>query len=433
MKFRPILRQHVRSAVALLVASLTVAGTLAVAGPASAAAANSTALDGVFCTSAANCWAVGNTQVKGVQLNLVLHWTGRKWFKVTVPSPGGTRPNDLSELVAVRCTTAADCWAVGDAVGSRGIERNQALHWDGKTWLVVRMPAPGAAFDALTDVSCTSPSSCWAVGAEGPVRPALAGTGSAGSAGPAGVRFFELNEVLHWNGTKWSVVSAPSPAGTGADAVSALESIRCASAVDCWAAGTAGRESEAEVFRNQMLHWNGRKWAQVTVPNPAGTKSPDFNEIIGLSCTSSANCWAAGAYGTSASSGKFLNEALHWNGRKWFKASVPNPDGTATGVSNVLTGVNCSSPTECWAVGHYGGGSATAETNQALHWNGTHWSKISTPNPGGLDPGNISTLNSVRCTAAANCWAVGIERTGNGAEVGQILHWNGKKWLVSRG
>jgi hypothetical protein len=392
-----------------------------------AAMAKSGQLDGVFCTTAANCWAVGGVFAKGALLNLVLHWTGKKWFKITVPSPGGTAAGERSELTAVRCTAARDCWAVGDSQGSRHVDRNQALHWKGKDWLVVPTPSPGAAYNALADVACTSGSSCWAVGVDGPVVPAIAVTGNAG---PDIGKFFELNEVLHWNGTKWAVVAAPNPGGTGRNAVNALQSVRCASAADCWAAGFDGAYGNAEVLRNQMLHWNGRKWAKVAVPSPAGTKPSQINELFGLSCTSSTNCWTAGSYGSFNSGGRFRNEVLRWNGRKWFKVSVINPDGTDPGANNALAAINCSSPTDCWAVGNSGGESAKPTINQALHWNGMHWSQVSTPNPGGTNSGDTSALASVRCTAVANCLAVGVEETGNGPEFGQILHWTGRKWIA---
>jgi hypothetical protein len=356
----------------LIAASIASGLVPAEAAPAGkpAAMAKSGQLHGVFCTTAANCWAVGGADAKGALLNLVLHWTGKKWIKITVPSPGGTAPGERSELTAVRCTAARDCWAVGDSQGSRHVDRNQALHWNGKGWLVVPTPSPGAAFNALADVACTSGSSCWAVGVDGPVVPAIAVPGDAESDNG---KFFELNEVLHWN---------------------------------------------------------GRKWAKVAVPSPAGTKPSQINELFGLSCTSSTNCWAAGSYGSFNSGGRFRNEVLRWNGRKWFKVSVINPDGTDPGANNALAGINCSSPTDCWAVGNSGGESAKPTINQALHWNGMHWSRVSTPNPGGMNSGDTNSLASVRCTAAANCLAVGVEETGNGPEFGQILHWTGRRWLA---
>ena len=96
-------------------------------------------------------------------------------------------------------------------------------------------------------------------------------------------------------------------------------------------------------------------------------------------------------------------------------------------MGNRVLGITCSSATDCWAVGDSGGEAGKPEINQALHWNGARWSKISTPNPGGTQSGDSSALIAVRCTAAANCWAVGFDRTGGGNEVDQILHWTGGK------
>lgn len=123
----------------------------------------SSQLFGVFCVSPASCWAVGETSNKGVQLNEVLHWTGRGWFKVAVPNPGGTGAEDSNELFAVRCTSASNCLAVGDTQTGKNAELDQALHWNGRKWRVVPTPTPGGVLPGdvnfLSDVTCTSAAS----------------------------------------------------------------------------------------------------------------------------------------------------------------------------------------------------------------------------------------------------------------------------------
>ena len=120
-------------------------------------------LRGVYCTSAGNCWAVGDALVHNADLNQMLHWNGKKWSKEAVPSPGGTKIDDFSELFAVRCTSPGSCLAVGEYDHS-GVLFNQVLDWNGKKWLAeAAVPQPGGKasgdFSELNDVACTSANS----------------------------------------------------------------------------------------------------------------------------------------------------------------------------------------------------------------------------------------------------------------------------------
>jgi hypothetical protein len=405
-----------------LAGSLT--GTVSALAARSAAAPNppSSTLSSVFCISAGNCWAVGSVDFKGAVRNVVERWNSRKWAPVKAPNPAGLASDDRSQLAAVRCVTPANCWAVGSYQSSDAATLNQILHWNGRKWRLTPAPSPAgtakSAFSTLNDVSCVSATNCWAVGTDGM---------NAGN-------FSELNEALHWNGTKWTQVKVPNRGGTRNVRLNELSSVRCASAADCWAAGSAGLIlPDSEILRNELLHWNGRKWTTVTVPNPAGTAANDINSINALSCTSAADCWAAGSAGrlnTKAEPGHRVNQILHWNGTKWRRlGTVPNPDGTGPGVENELGGLTCSSAKDCWAVGHSGGDPGEPVINTALHWNGSTWSVVSTPEPGGTGADDLSLLTSVRCTAAGNCWAVGFAQPNGRVDLNQILHWTGKKWF----
>ena len=85
------------------------------------------------------------------------------------------------------------------------------------------------------------------------------------------------------------------------------------------------------VLFNEVLHWTGKKWLKATVPSPGGTAMDDFSFLQSVSCTSASNCNAAGSYGTNeAADAVRLNQVLHWNGAKWLVSKVPNPDGTST-------------------------------------------------------------------------------------------------------
>jgi hypothetical protein len=181
-----------------------------------------------------------------------------------------------------------------------------------------------------------------------------------------------------------------------------------------------------------MLHFNGTRWKQQAMPNPAGIVAGVINEITSLSCTSATNCWAVGDYGSASATGEtFLNQALRWNGHHWTQATTPNPDGTANNDDNFLAGVNCAAANNCWAVGRLGGLTAGgAETGEALHWTGTKWSLVKTPNPGGTGSGNQTDLSAVRCLSPKDCWAVGFSRKGTDPDRSLFLHWNSIKWTI---
>jgi hypothetical protein len=63
------------------------------------------------------------------------------------------------------------------------------------------------------------------------------------------------------------------------------------------------------------LHWNGKRWALVHTPNPAGTALQDQNVLISARCANSSDCWAVG--GLESATSNVTNQILHWNGKKW--------------------------------------------------------------------------------------------------------------------
>jgi hypothetical protein len=376
----------------------------------------SSQLEGIFCQTSADCWAVGRYQAaSGADLNQALHWNGSKWSQATTPNPGGTASTSSSELFSVGCRAANDCWAVGDYM-KKGADLDQALHWNGSKWSAVSTPTPGGNLSGdenrLFDVRCVSVTNCWA----------------AGQYGNNGVT---LNQVLHWNGSTWSQTTTPNPGGTATSDISTLDAIRCTSASNCWTVGEAGNIGGTQfLLLNEALHWNGHKWSRATTPNPGGTATGDFSDLSAVSCTSATNCWADGSYGSSSSTGNSLNQALHWNGTTWTLISTPDPDGTGEGASNVLIGLSCASATNCWAVGDYGSisGGVGVILNEALHWDGATWSQANTPNPAGTADTDANILIWVHCNAQANCWAVGDTQKPGGPLLNQALHWNGTKW-----
>src|SRR5690242_1232581 len=298
-----VMPSPVRVAVLLAGIALGIAGVVAPAGPAVAGP------------------ATGRPGLRAeVLAQFMRHGVGLRPGGVGAAAlPGGVRnvpkPGKQSLLNGVFCTSSHDCWAVGEYAPSTGTELNEALHWNGKKWSKASVPSPGGtgsgSFSDLFTVRCTSAKNCWAVGfyAKGTV---------------------DLNQALHWNGRKWTKVPTPNLGGTISGAISELFDINCTSSTSCLAGGEFGSQTGNEqILLNQVLRWNGKKWSVVDTPNPAGQNLFDVQAIDAIRCGSARNCLAIGTYGTLGNNTfKLQNETLHWNGRKWSKLPVPNPGGT---------------------------------------------------------------------------------------------------------
>ncbi len=291
-----------------------------------------------------------------------MHWNGKKWTKVSTPDPGGSKNGDLNELFDVTCTSAASCWSVGEfgnppSVGQR--LANQALHWNGRAWSRVLTPNPGGTsagdLNTLAAVRCVSAKDCNAVG---------------DYARASGSTSRMLNEALHWNGVRWNQAHTPNPGGKSNGNFSQLDALGCGSSTSCWAAGSYGTHESTPKSLNQILHWNGKKWTKFVVPNP-GTGHGHGDLLIGATCTSAPDCGGVGGY--DSPTGGIVNEAMRWNGTKWSLVGTPNPAGTTTGHLNILLGVRCTSGHNCWAVGLQEPVSAIYR-DEILHWNGKKWS-----------------------------------------------------------
>jgi len=375
-------------------------------------------LNGVFCTSSRNCWAVGEymPSTGNSDLNEVLHWNGQKWSKTSAPSPGGKGSGSFSELFAVQCTSARNCWAVG-FYDKGGAELNQALHWNGKNWSKVTAPSLGGtisgAVSELLDISCTSSTSCLASGEFG---------------SQTGNEEILLNQVLRWNGNKWSVVDTPNPAGSNLFDVQSINAIRCGSADNCLAIGTYGTiGNNTFKLKNQTLRWNGHKWSVLPAPNPGGTSTNgDVSELNALGCSAASSCFAAGTFGNLVS-GPMRNQILRWNGTKWSLSTTPDPGGTGAQSDNELTGASCLTAESCWAIGFRNTASG-AVLNEALRWNGSKWSLAKTPDPAGSGDKDMNKLAGIRCVSANMCFAIGGQQKNGGAVQNEILRWNGSRW-----
>jgi hypothetical protein len=346
-----------------------------------------TPLSAVSCPSAQACTAVGG--------GIAERWDGSVWSAGPVASPAGARSVSLT---GVTCDSAAACTAVGSYQNAAGRSLPLAESGSGTTW-VIHAPASPAAADgtSLNAVSCTSAPACTAAGGY---------SHGAFTAPPLAER---------WNGTKWAIQPTSIPPGmVGSD----LSSVSCTSATRCIAAGAAGDDREQSLAEA----WNGKTWAIQPTPGPAGADS----FLTTVSCSSHTACAAVGA-SRPLSGGSQPRLAEIWNGKAWAITHTPTPAGAER---TTLTGVSCVSRVLCVAIGFYGTHGNAGSLTLAEVWNGTRWAVRPTPSPSG-PPNATSILNAVSCASATSCTAVGYFQAAPDVDAVTLAErWNGTTWAI---
>src|SRR2546423_260719 len=83
-------------------------------------------------------------------------------------------------------------------------------------------------------------------------------------------------------------------------------------------------------------------------------------------------------------------------------------------VFSGLYGVSADSPTDAWAVGDYQKPTGGPVKTLILHWDGTTWSRVASPTPGGITD-HLRSVSAVSTTNArtVGAWASGPARTLN--------------------
>ena len=120
---------------------------------------DSAEFDGVSCTGATACTAVGVWGASGCSCSLVERFNGSSWSGQDTPDffiAGG----DDAQLNGVACTSASACIAVGFL----GSDSALAEGWNGRRWSIQGTPNVSGQLNA---VSCASRGFCAAVGARG--------------------------------------------------------------------------------------------------------------------------------------------------------------------------------------------------------------------------------------------------------------------------
>jgi hypothetical protein len=146
-------------------------------------------LHSVSCPSATKCVAVGWYNSGSRELTLVESSNGNAWSVVSSPDPG----TENNELLGASCSSSTRCQAVGSYRVGSGPSRTLVESWKRGSWSQVTSSNQSTQANTLEGVSCTSSSSCTAVGFYKRASPD------------------ERTLIEAWNGFEWSVTPSPSP------------------------------------------------------------------------------------------------------------------------------------------------------------------------------------------------------------------------------
>jgi hypothetical protein len=197
--------------------------------------------------------------------------------------------------------------------------------------------------------------------------------------------------VLHWDGTTWTIVPSPNPAGINLP--NQLFGIAAAAANDIWAVGEMGVSNDALI-----LHWDGTSWNDV--PNDCRYG------LHGVTVVSPSDVWAVGGSTT-----------CHYDGTTWVTVPSPQPRGEYDELDYPLQDVSAVTPNDIWAVGARIIDDVYSLVWQSFaeHWNGSEWTAFYNL------PGTV--LYGVEAIASNDVWAVGTYSIGT-----LIVHWDGTRW-----
>ncbi len=254
------------------------------------------------------------------------------------------------------------------------------------TWTIAKSANVTLSGGNVESVSCSAATACTAVGTD---------------LNTSGIH---VTLAERWNGTSWQRQATPNPAGDTTSSVApTLLGVSCPSAGFCVA---VGNYQSGFTQAGMAETWNGQQWTWQSFPTPAGSSGW---QLTGVSCTSPRFCEAVGGY-SDVDTGLNDTFAARWNGTSWSLQSTVNPDPNDFDSEQFNT-VSCSSPKFCVAWAGYGANSAVALAEQ---WNGSSWQLQTVPSTN-------AAVNSVSCTAANFCEAVGL---------GSAYSWNGSAWTA---
>jgi hypothetical protein len=277
-----------------------------------------------------SAWAVGFYESgKFQQQTLIEHFNGNVWSVVPSPSPGVLQ----NILYGVAAISDSDVWAVGAEQDANALWHTLTEHWNGAAWTVVNAVDAGVNGNQLYAVKALASNNVYAVGQQ------------------AGAGFPQQALIEHWNGTAWSVVSAPT------DSASALPLGVTATASSLTFVGE--QETDTAPYTNYVAAGTPRGLSIQSTPNAGAGE----NDLFAVTTAADGSTWAVG-WDINTTSGN--HDPLILQGVNGVWSLVPSPN-LGTGFDSGFAAITAIPGGGMWAVGVTGSGKSNYSTLIEFH------------------------------------------------------------------
>ncbi|MHB1312039.1 MAG: sialidase family protein [Gemmatimonadaceae bacterium] len=344
-------------------------------------------------------------------------WTAGGWTQFSASAAGPVRAQRMA------ASSATEIYAAGDsALTDRGIYRNDGTSWSQvgrRRWAQSPMrmwadPRGGAAYviSAMGTLEKVTPSGVTLLSYQPSLRDVV--MTSASSAFAVGWNLF----LARWDGAGWKI-DAP-PAGT--PSVRILQGVWSDGPSNAWAVGNL----------NTILRYNGTAWTVVSDENKPVTAKDSYNAVWGVGSdvwiageTTIVHCKAVNSCAVEHSGGGILysiwgssasnvfavgagGRILRYNGTSWAAMNSP--------TSRNLARVAGSGANDVWAVGD----------STLVHFDGTQWTSY--PITDDLRSIVSRVPANQQATFQLGLWVKGPKEAYVGGDPGVIARWDGSGW-----
>ena len=349
-------------------------------------------LSATSCPSANSCVAVGE-DAGGQPFVLAgdpSTWSTAQAKAITLGNSFGTTSYLRNSLDSVTCSSSTSCVAVGsDRNDEPVVVSGNPATWRAAQVREIALSAPGK-YSYLDAVACTSSTWCVAVGRVRGEPLVLAGDPS--TWGAAQAREIKLGDAF----------------GTGHG--NYLNAVTCSSSTACVAVGEDGN-AQPLVLAGNPSTWGAAQAKEIALGNSLGTPDyPAANSLHSVTCSSPTSCVAVGE------DANVQPLVLAGNPSTWGVAQAQEitlDKATFGGVGpyageghNSLYSVTCSSSTSCIAVGEDGNRQLLQLTGDPSTWGAGQAREITLGDAFGA-PYDFGSLNAIACSSSASCVAVG--------------------------